>query len=84
MVFAAHGEAWEVTNRVVDDMLKQVVSQHGDSKQLQEDGSFELRYTPKDPNNQPFTIPLSDFGNQEEKKSAEAYSEVNDSIISRH
>ncbi len=85
MVVTAHGEGWEVAaNRAVDDMLTKVVSQHGDSKQLQENGTFELRYTPKDTSNQSFTIPLSDFGNQGQNKSFEAYSEDNDTIISRH
>jgi hypothetical protein len=48
--FLAHGEGWEiVASRAVSDLVKKVLGeQHHTAEQVQENGTFELHYTPSD------------------------------------
>lgn len=57
----AHGESWEeAASRAVTDMVQKVLAEHDNSKEnLQENGTFELHYTPANTANKTFSISLS-------------------------
>ncbi|CAF1553744.1 unnamed protein product [Adineta steineri] len=57
----AHGESWEVAaSRAVGDLVKQILEEQGTNKEkIEDNGSFELHYTPSDSNAKSFSVPLS-------------------------
>lgn len=57
----AHGESWEVAaSRAVSDLVKKILEEEGINKEKFEDnGSFELHYTPTNSCHKSITIPLS-------------------------
>lgn len=60
-VCLAHGECWEVAaSRAVGDLVKQILEEQGAAREkLEDNGSFELHYTPADANRKSFTVPLT-------------------------
>jgi hypothetical protein len=56
----AHGEGWEiVASRAVSDLVKKVLGeQHHTADQVQENGTFELHYTPSDAKMKTYKVPL--------------------------
>ncbi len=61
IICLAHGESWEVAaSRAVHDLVKKVLEEHGNNKEKPEDnGSFELHFTPTNSCHKSITIPLS-------------------------
>ncbi len=74
MLIVAHGESWEVTaSRAVSEMIEKILSEHDKGrKQLQENGTFELHYTPTNTDNKTFVIPLPVPRDHQLKKSPES------------
>jgi hypothetical protein len=58
--FLAHGERWEVAaSRAVSDLVKNILKeQNKTTEEAQENGTFELHYTPTNTNGKSFKIPL--------------------------
>jgi len=61
LLVVAHGENWEVAaSQAVTDVIKKFIAENNLGKeQLQENGTFELHYTPTNTVNKSFTIPLT-------------------------
>jgi hypothetical protein len=59
--YIAHGESWEVAaSRAVSDLVKRIVEEQNINKEnLEDNGSFELHYTPSNTSHKSITIPLS-------------------------
>ncbi len=59
--FLAHGENWEITaSRKVSDLVKKILEEQDHTKQsVEENGTFELHYTPSDAKRKSYKIPLS-------------------------
>ncbi len=59
--FLAHGESWEVAaSRAVHNLVKKVLEEEGINRDKPDDnGSFELHYTPTNSCHKSITIPLS-------------------------
>jgi hypothetical protein len=58
--FLAHGEAWEVVaSRAVSTLVKKILQEEGNTKhEAQENGTFELHYTPSDAKSKSYKVPL--------------------------
>jgi len=57
----AHGESWEVAaSRAVSDVVRKIIEEQDDNTKqpVQENGTFELHYTPTNSNVRSFKIPL--------------------------
>jgi hypothetical protein len=68
LIIIAHGGGWDITApNAVDEMLKKVTSEHGNAKDLQDNGNFELHYTPANTDRKGFVIPLSNYEHQQPK-----------------
>jgi hypothetical protein len=61
LLVAAHGENWEIADsRAVTDVIRQFLTEPNPAKeQLQENGTFELHYTPSNGLHRSFSIPLT-------------------------
>ena len=59
-LIVAHGENWEVAaSHAVDGMVKKIISENGGTKDsVQENGTFELHYTPANKNDKAFTVAI--------------------------
>jgi len=56
----AHGEGWEIAaTNSVNDFVRKVLEEQGNTKaEPEENGTFELHYTPSDASKKPFKISL--------------------------
>jgi len=59
-IFLAHGERWEIAaSRAVSDLVKQILKEQNNTKEeAEENGTFELHYTPTNTEKKSFKIPL--------------------------
>jgi len=73
LFFVAHGESWKVTaTRAVSEMVQKVISEQNNKKEhLQENGTFELHYTPANTSDKSFVIPISVPRDHQQNKQAE-------------
>lgn len=57
----AHGESWEVAaSRAVSDLVKKILEEEGNNLvKFEDNGSFELHYTPTNSCHKSIAIPLS-------------------------
>jgi hypothetical protein len=88
-IFLAHGEGWEVAaSRAVSDLVKKILKeQNSTTEEAQENGTFELHYTPTNTEKQSFKIPLSKqlkpSNNQQQSNNEEINLQPKNSSINR-